>query len=165
LHRIVRRSHHAGRDDTWAIPEHRIALEPVVRILRDAGLYAYRTIDEENNWSVAIDLEEGHVDIRIGEDGYELDVWATSPGLFVDEEDPRRRHALERLARISIPGLRRGFLEENQILEWNDLERGLSLRSRFVLPFSADERLPQIALDQLRELNQHLSVIERRIAS
>lgn len=161
----MRRSHHAGRDHRLAIPEHRIALEPVVRILRDAGLYAYRTIDEENNWSVAIDLEEGHVDVRIGEDGYELDVWATSPGLFVDEEDPRRRHALERLARISIPGLRRGFLEENQILEWNDLERGLSLRSRFALPFSAGERLPQVALDQLRELNQHLAVIERRIAS
>jgi hypothetical protein len=148
-----------------AIPEHRIALEPVVCILKDAGFYAYRTLDEENNWSVAVDIEEGHIDIRIGEDGYELDVWATSPGMFIDEEDPRRRHALERLARISIPGLRRGFLEENQVLEWNDLERGLSLRSRFVMPFSGGERIPQIALDQLRDLNQHLLMIERRMAS
>ncbi len=148
-----------------AIPEHRVALEPVVEIFRNAGFYAYRTLDAENNWSVAIDLEEGHIDVRIGADGYELDVWATSPGLFVDEEDTRRRHALERLARISLPGMRRGFLEENQSLDWDEHERGLSLRSRFILPFSVDERLPGIALEQLEELNRMLGFLERRIAS
>ncbi|MDQ3548968.1 MAG: hypothetical protein M3439_09130, partial [Chloroflexota bacterium] len=63
-----------------AVSEHRIALEPVVGIFRDAGFYAYRTLDDENNWCVACDLEEGHIDVRIGDDGYELDVWATSPG-------------------------------------------------------------------------------------
>ncbi len=148
-----------------AVSEHRIALEPVVDIFREAGFYAYRTLDEENNWCVACDLEEGHIDIRIGDDGYEMDVWATSPGLFIEEEDTRRRHALERLARVSLPGIRRGLLEENQSIEWDENERGLSLRSRFILPFSINERMPGVALQQLGELNDALSVIERRIAS
>lgn len=148
-----------------AVTEHRIALEPVVDIFREAGFYAYRTLDAENNWCVACDLEEGHIDIRIGDDGYELDVWATSPGLFVEEEDTRRRHALERLARVSLPGIRRGFLEENQTIEWDENERGLSLRSRFILPFSINERMPRVALDQLAELNTALTTIERKIAS
>jgi hypothetical protein len=148
-----------------AVSEHRIALEPVVDIFRDAGFYAYRTLDDENNWCVACDLEEGHIDIRIGDDGYELDVWATSPGLFIEEEDTRRRHALERLARVSLPGIRRGLLEENQTIEWDENERGLTLRSRFILPFSINERMPSVALQQLGELNDALSVIERRIAS
>jgi hypothetical protein len=148
-----------------AISEHHTALEPVVGIFRKAGFYAYRTLDAENNWCVACDLEEGHIDVRIGDDGYELDVWAISPGLYVDEEDSRRQHALERLARVSLPGIRRGLLEENQTIEWDAHERGLSLRSRFIVPFSIDERLPGVALQQLSELNDALSVIERRIAS
>jgi hypothetical protein len=147
-----------------AVPEHRIALEPVVGIFQDAGIYAYRTLDAENNWCVAVDIEEGHIDVRIGDDGYELDVWATSPGLFIEEENQRRRHALERLARISLPGIRRGFLEENQTIEWSDHEHGLALRSRFILPFSRDRQLPAVALEQLTDLNRTLTFIERRIA-
>ncbi len=148
-----------------AIREHHTALEPIVGIFKDAGFYAYRTLDDENRWSVACDIDEGHIDVRIGDDGYELDVWTTSPGLFVDEEDDRRRHALERLARISLPGMRRGFLEENQTLDWVEQERGLALRSRFMLPFSASSRLPNVAMDQLTELNQQLTFLERKIAS
>lgn len=148
-----------------AVSEHHTALAPVVDIFRNAGFYAYRTLDDENNWCVACDLEEGHIDIRIGDDGYELDVWATSPGLFVEEEDTRRRHALERLARVSLPGIRRGLLEENQTIEWDENERGLSLRSRFILPFSVNDRIPAVALQQLGELNNALTTIERRIAS
>lgn len=148
-----------------ADPEHRVALVPVVDIFKGAGFYAYRTLDAENNWCVACDIEEGHIDVRIGDDGYELDVWATSPGLFIEEEDERRRHALERLARISIPGLRRGFLEENQTIRWDDNERGLSLRSSFSLPFSRDRQLPNVAIEQLTELNQMLSFLERKINS
>lgn len=154
-----------GKDHIVAIREHYTALEPIVGVFRDAGFYAYRTLDDENRWSVACDIDEGHIDVRIGDDGYELDVWATSPGLFVDEEDDRRRHALERLARISLPGMRRGFLEENQTLDWIEQERGLALRSRFTLPFSASSRLPVVAMDQLTELNQQLTFLERKIAS
>lgn len=145
--------------------EHYIALQPITETFTNAGFYAYRTLDEENRWTVAVDIEEGHIDVRIGLDGFDLDVWATSPGLYVDEEDPRRRHALERLARISMPGIRRGLLEENQTLEWVEQEQGLSLRSSFSVPFSAAPRLPGLAVEQLGELNRHLRIIERRIGS
>ena len=57
------------------------------------------------------------------------------------------------------------MLEENQTIEWDENERGLSLRSRFIVPFSINERMPAVALQQLGELNNALTVIERRIAS
>lgn len=142
---------------------HREALEPVVGFFRAAGLYAYRTLDDQNRWCVASDLEDGHIDVRIGADGFELDVWATSPGMFADEENDRRRSALERLARISMPALRRGYLDENQELEWNHDEHGVSLRTRYVLPFSAGERLPEIATSRLAEVNASLRFIERKL--
>jgi hypothetical protein len=142
---------------------HHTALEPVAGFFRAAGYYAYRTLDDENRWCVACDLEDGHIDVRIGADGYDLDVWATSPGMYVDEENERRQHALERLARINLPGIRRGFLEDNQTLEWSFQERGVALRSRYALPFSAGERLPDVAMQQLDELNQMLRYIERRL--
>jgi hypothetical protein len=64
-----------------------------------------------------------------------------------------------------LPGIRRGLLEENQSIEWDENDRGLTLRSRFILPFSVNDRLPSVALQQLGALNDALSAIERRIAS
>ncbi len=148
---------------TVSITEHRIALDPVVRTFREQGVYAYGTVDDENRWCVAADLEAGHIDIRIGLDGYELDVWATSPGMFVEEEDPRRRQAMERLVRVSIPGIQRGYLDENHLLTWEDSEAGIALRKSVALPFSVDARLPEIALDQLEELNETLAALESRL--
>ena len=144
--------------------DHHVALEPVIGTFRAAGFYAYRTLDDENRWCVACDLEDGHIDVRIGLDGYELDVWATSPGMYADEEDERRRYALERLARISLPGIRRGFLEEHQQLVWNAAEQGVSLRTSYALPFAAGDRLPDVALQELQELNRALRFIERKLA-
>jgi len=145
--------------------DHFAALSPVVDIFRSAGLYAYRTPDEENRWSVACDLEDGHIDVRIGDDGYELDVWSTSPGMFLDQEDQRRLAALERLARISLPGIRRGFLEPHQTVEWREDERGIAVRQQYQLPFSAGERLPMVALERLSDVNSLLHFIERKLAS
>jgi hypothetical protein len=147
------------------IADHYAALEPVAAAFRAAGLYAYRTPDAENRWSVACDLEDGHIDVRIGADGYELDVWASSPGMFVDQEDERRRAALERLARISLPGIRRGFLEEHQSVEWDEHEHGIAVRNRYQVPFSAGERLPQIALERLSDVNDLLRYLEQRLVS
>jgi hypothetical protein len=146
-----------------SVVEHREALGPLVDIFRAAGLYAYRTLDDQNRWCIACDLEDGHIDVRIGDDGYELDVWATSPGMYADEENERRRIALERLARISIPSLRRGFLDDHQTLEWDYNDHGISLRTEFLAPFSSGERLPEISTDQLRELNDSLRYIERKL--
>lgn len=146
-----------------SITEHRIALDPIVQTFREQGIYAYGTVDDENRWCVAADLEAGHIDVRIGLDGFELDVWATSPGMFVEEENPRRRHAMERLVRVSIPGIQRGYLDENHLLTWDDAESGIALRKSVALPFAVDDRLPDIAMTQLEELNQTLTYLENRL--
>lgn len=146
-----------------SITEHRAALNPVVQTFRAHGVYAYGTVDDENRWCVAADLEAGHIDVRIGLDGFELDVWATSPGMFVEEENPRRRQAMERLVRVSIPGIQRGYLDENHLLTWADDEAGIALRKSMALPFSVDARLPEIAMEQLDELNETLTVLEGRL--
>lgn len=147
------------------ISEHRTALDPVVKIFRDQGYYAYGTFDDQNRWCVACDLEDGHIDVRIGEDGYEMDAWATLTGMYIDEENPRRRHALERLARVSIPAIQRGLLDETEKLTWDDFEKGIALRKTIQIPFSASERLPEIALNQLKDVNETLLFLARQINS
>ena len=146
-----------------SIAEHRTALNPVVQTFREHGVYAYGTVDDENRWCVAADLEAGHIDIRIGLDGYELDVWATSPGMFLEEENERRRKAMERLVRVSIPGIQRGYLDDHHLLTWDDFEQGIALRKSVALPFSVDRQLPEIAMTQLEELNDTLEALESRL--
>jgi hypothetical protein len=142
---------------------HKNALDPVVDIFRDRGFYAYGTFDDENRWCVACDLEDGHIDVRIGDDGYEMDAWATLTGMYIDEENARKRHALERLARVSIPAMQRGLLDETERLHWDDVEKGIALRKTIQLPFAASERLPDIALSQLEDVNQTLLFLARQI--
>ena len=48
----------------------REALAPVRDALERAGFYAYGTIDDENRWVISADDEAGHVDVRVGPDGY-----------------------------------------------------------------------------------------------
>lgn len=146
-----------------SIAEHRTALSPVVRRFREEGIYAYGTVDDENRWCVAADLDLGHIDVRIGQDGYELDVWATSPGMFLEEENERRRIAMERLVRVSIPGIQRGYLDDHHHLTWDDFEQGIALRKSMALPFSVDQQLPEIAMSQLDELNTTLEFLEGRL--
>lgn len=145
------------------IDEHQTALQPVVEQFRREGYYAYGTFDDQNRWCVACDIEEGHIDVRIGDDGFEMDTWATLIGMFVDEENPRRRHALERLARVSIPGIQRGYLDDTEVLSWDDVEKGLALRRTIDIPFSATDRLPSIALQQLEAVNSTLLFLARQI--
>ena len=145
------------------VTEHRAALEPVARVFRDAGFYAYGTLDDENRWCIACDVEEGHLDIRIGLDGYEMDAWAALTGMFVDEENMRRRQALERLARVSIPAIQRGFLDDTEVLSWDDVEKGIALRKTVNIPFSATERLPEIGMQQLEDVNATLLFLARQI--
>jgi hypothetical protein len=147
------------------ITDQQVALDPVVRVFRDEGYYAYGTYDDENRWCVACDVEDGHVDIRIGEDGYEMDAWATLTGMYIDEENTRRRYALERLARVSIPAIQRGILDETEQLHWDDFEKGIALRKTIQLPFAATAMLPGIAMDQLRDVNDTLLFLARQINS
>ena len=145
------------------ISHQRHALDPVVEVFRGEGFYAYGTFDDENRWCVACDVEDGHVDIRIGDDGYEMDAWATLTGMYIDEENVRRRHALERLARVSIPAIQRGMLDDTEKLHWDDFEKGIALRKTIQLPFSTIDILPEIAMNQLQDVNDSLLFLSRQI--
>lgn len=152
-----------GPNDT--IARAREALAPVRAALEAAGFYAYGTIDAENRWVVSADDEAGHVDARLGADGFEIDLWTTSPGFFADEENDFRRRARERLARMTIPNLARGFLASHQAAWWDDEERGPAARIRYELPFTRAADSGVFAREHFAELEQLLGFIETQIAS
>ena len=141
----------------------RKALSPVHDALEAAGFYAYGTIDEENRWVISADDEAGHVDVRVGPDGYQLDLWATLPGLFSEEENEFRRRAMERLARMSIPAVRQGFLAPHQEAWWDETEGGPAARIRYEVPFTAAEQAGIFAREHLLDLEQLLDFIATQV--
>jgi hypothetical protein len=141
----------------------RSALRPVLDLLNQSGFYAYSTVDHESRWIVACDTELGRIDVRLGVDGYRLDVWDTSPGLFLEEENGQRREAMERLARVSIPAIARGFLSEEQEIWWDEETRGVGARIKTELPFAAQLNLAEIARARLLELNDLIAFVEQRL--
>ncbi|MFN8594119.1 MAG: hypothetical protein U0031_21905 [Thermomicrobiales bacterium] len=143
----------------------REALAPVRAALEAAGFYAYGTIDEENRWVVSADDETGRVDVRLGSDGFAIDLWTTSPGFFADEENDIRRRARERLARMTLPNLTRGFLAPHQAAWWDDEERGPAARVRYELPFTRAGDAGTFAREHLAELEELLAFVETQIAS
>ena len=143
----------------------RETLSPVRDALERAGFYAYGTVDEENRWVISADDEAGHVDVRVGPDGYQLDLWATSPGLFSEEENDFRRRAMERLARMTIPAVRQGFLAPHQEAWWDETEGGPAARIRFELPFTAADHAGTFARERLPELEQLLDFIATQVST
>lgn len=135
----------------------------MAELLRSDGFYAYLTLDDENRWVVACDTDEGRIDVRIDPEGYDLNVWDTSPGLFLEEEDERRRAALERLARVSLPALARGYLQPGQEVWWDEPFHGVGVRLRSRLPFSARDQLGSLARHRLADLNQLIAFVERKL--
>lgn len=153
----------ARRDDIVQRLSDREALQPVLQELSGAGLYAYITVDDMSRWTVASDTEFGRIDVRVGADGYELDVWDTSPGLFWEEEEDHRREAFERLARVSLPAIARGMLDAGQQAWWDDADHGVGVRVYCELPFSRQEQIVAIAQRQLEILNDTIALLERRL--
>jgi hypothetical protein len=143
----------------------RETLAPVRDALERAGFYAYGTIDAENRWVVSADDEAGHVDVRVGPDGYQLDLWDTSAGLFTDEENVVRRRAMERLARMTIPAVQQGFLAPNQTAWWDDTEGGPAARIRYELPFTAAHQTGAFAREHLPELEKLLDFIATQVST
>jgi hypothetical protein len=141
----------------------RDALQPIIALFSAAGFYAYLTVDEMSRWTAASDTEYGRVDVRIGADGFELDVWDTSPGLFWEEEEDHRREALERLARVSLPAVARGVLDAGQTAWWDDGDHGVGVRLSYELPFARREQIVEIAQRQLERLNDAIALLERRL--
>ncbi len=145
------------------LDEDQQSLEPVRQKLRGSGFWAYGTIDEQNRWSVAIDDELGRVDVRIGKDGYELELRASSPGLYADEASPWRRQSRARLAQLQIPRIARGYLDEHQRAVWDEVEEGIAVIETVELPFQRRDDIPEFIRARLPELEDLVAVIERQL--
>ncbi|MEJ7763341.1 MAG: hypothetical protein WKF80_11165 [Thermomicrobiales bacterium] len=141
----------------------RAALAPVRDALAAVDFYAYGHVDEQNRWTVAADAEEGRVDVRVGSDGFEVILWTSSPGLYADEEEPFRRKALERLARITIPNIARGFLEPHQHAYWDETELGVAVTIRYELPFTRAADVGHFVRGRFDELDRLLGFVEVRV--
>lgn len=152
-----------NRDDIVRRVSDRDELHPVIDALSALGLYAYMTVDEQSRWMVACDTDLGRIDVRVGADGLDLEVWDTSPGLFWDEEDERRREGLERLARVSLPAVARGVLDPSEEAWWDEVDHGVGVRVRQELPFALRDQIGDFARRQLLVLNDAIAVIERRL--
>lgn len=140
------------------------ALRPVLRSLEAVGLYAYITLDDENRWAVASDDEQGRVDVRLDDGDYEVVMAATSPGMYADEDNAYRRRSLERLARMLIPRVARGYLADHQKASWDDVESGVAVSVRYVLPRAEPAAVGPFVREHFEELEELLSFVEEHIS-
>ncbi len=140
------------------------ALRPVVRSLEAEGLYAYITLDDENRWTVASDDEQGRVDVRLDDGDYEIVMAATSPGMYADEDNAYRRRSLERLARMLIPRVARGYLADHQKASWDEVEAGVAVQVRYVLPRAEPAAIGPFVREHFEELEELLSFVEEQIS-
>jgi len=143
----------------------RRALEPVRRALSDAGFYAYGTFDDQHRWMIAVDDEAGRIDVRLGPNGFLVEIWTSSPGLFADEENDWRRRARERLARMTIPAIARGQLEPHQSAWWDEVDHGVAVRLTYEIPFSRADEIGDFVRSKLPELEDLLSFVEGQVFS
>ncbi len=146
-----------------ALASDRRALDPVRQVLSDAGFWAYGTVNDEGRWTVAADDEAGHVDVRVGSDGFAVELWATSPGLFADEENDFRRRTRERLVRMTLPAINRGLLLPHQSARWDETEGGVQVRLRYELPFTRRDDIGAFVREKLPELDETLTFVEERV--
>jgi len=152
-----------GPRDTIAVA--RRALEPVQKSLSEVGFYAYGMIDDQHRWTIAADDEAGRVDVRVGSDGFVVELWASSPGLYAEEENEFRRRVLERVARMTMPNIVRGMLEPHQHAIWDETELGVAVTLHYELPFTRGETIGQFVRDRFPELEALLTQVETQIVS
>lgn len=147
------------------VPRQNRALQPVKESLERAGFYAYGAFDDQQRWTIAVDDELGRVGVFIGADGFVVEMWATSPGLFSDEENDWRRRAHERLARMMIPNIARGAFAVHQTAYWDEAELGVGVRTRYELPFTRAPQIGAFVREHLPELEGLITIVESRIGS
>ena len=138
-------------------------LEPVKQSLIAAGYYAYGTVDEQNRWGIAVDDETGRVDVHIGSDGLEVVLWASSPGLFADEENPWKQQSRARLVRMSLPRIARGFLAPHQTVRWDETEQGIVVTETYELPFTRSDDIGRFVREHLPLLEDVLVLVENQL--
>jgi len=145
------------------IEQDKIALEDVRASLAEAGFYAYGMLDDQNRWSIAVDDETGRANIRIGDDGYEVELWSSSPGLYADEENEWRRRSRARLARLMLPNIARGFLEPHQQVAWDEVDEGVAVTEIVELPFTRIGDIGTFVRSRLPELEHVLAKVESQL--
>jgi len=151
-------------NDADAKLEHdKLALEQVRASLASAGFYAYGRFDDQNRWGIAVDDELGRADVRIGDDGYEVEVWASSPGLYADEENEWRRKSRSRLARLMLPNIARGYLEPHQHVEWDEVDEGVAVSEIYQLPFTRIGDIGAFVREHLEHLEDVLARVESQL--
>lgn len=151
-------------DPRDVIARDRLALAPVLESLKEADFYAYGTLDDQSRWSIAVDDELGRVDVRVGDDGFQIVLGMSSPGLYADEENIWRQQSRARLARISIPRIARGFLEPHQSAMWDEVDQGVAVTEHYELPFNRARDVGAFVREQLPKLDSLLELIERELA-
>ncbi len=155
------------RDDPTTIDERveldRVALEPARLSLVGAGYYAYGMLDDKHRWTIAVDDEDGGADIRIGGDGFEVELRTSSPGLYADEDNEWQRRTRSRLARMTIPNIARGFLEPHQRAEWDEVEEGVAVSETWQLPFTRASDIGPFVRQHLPALEHLLARIESQL--
>lgn len=152
--------------ELWSEPDladDQLALRPALASLKEAGYYAYGTLDDQNRWSIAADDEVGRIDVRIGGDGFEITLEMSSPGLYADEESPWRQASRSRLARIALPRIARGFLEPHQTARWDDVDQGVAVTETYEMPFNRAADIGSFVRAQHPELERLLETIERQL--
>jgi len=152
-----------GLDPRDTLARDRLALEPVLASLKDAGYYAYGTLDDQNRWIIAVDDELGHVDVRVGDDGFDIVLSMSSPGLYADEDSYWTRRSRNRLARITIPRIARGFLEPHQDAHWDEVEEGIAVTEQYQLPFNRAADVGRFVREHHPHLENVLTRIEREL--
>lgn len=141
----------------------RRALEPVLQSLKEAGYYAYGMVSDQNVWTVAADDEIGRIDVRVGQDGFEVVLWMSSPGLYADEESPWKQSSRARLARIAIPRIARGFLDAHQTASWDEVDQGVAVSEHYELPFTRADDIGRFVREQHPKLEDVITTIERQL--
>lgn len=145
------------------LADDRRALEPVLQSLKDAGYYAYGMVNDQNEWTVAADDELGRIDVKVGQDGFEVILWMSSPGLYADEESPWKQSSRSRLARIAIPRIARGFLEPHQTASWDEVDQGVAVSEHYELPFTRAGDIGAFVREHHPKLEDVLTTIERQL--
>lgn len=138
-------------------------LAPVQKSMEDAGFYAYSTINQEGRLAVASDDETGRFDIWVDSDEFVVTLWASNPGIYMDEENQWRRRSMERLARLAIPRIAKGMLEEHQEAMWDEDDHGVAVRLTYYVPLSYADSIGSFVRHRIPELAEVITLVERQL--
>ena len=138
-------------------------LTPVRQSMESAGFYAYLTFDQQQRLAVASDDEMGRFDIWVEGDALVVSLWASSPGIYMDEENQWKRKAMERLARMTVPRISQGMLADNQEALWEEEDHGVAVRITYRLPLDQADTIGAFVRQHIPELDELLEFVERQL--